>query len=43
MRTEENRGRYARPTARYESDVTDPESAEIGIKYLTDSARICQV
>jgi len=30
MWTEENRARYARPTARYESDLTDAEWAEIG-------------
>jgi len=30
MWTEENRARYARPTRRYESDLTDVEWAEIG-------------
>ncbi len=30
MWIEKNRARYARPTARYASDLTDAESAEIG-------------
>lgn len=31
MWTEANRARYARPTRRYESDLTDTEWAEIGL------------